>query len=126
MYAIGRAKVPTRMASANASGETSAPPLEVPVAQPREPRVAGRQLSALLQEAEGDDEGRKWMRDRRVAPVEHTHAAVVHVQVRVVEVVVLDRLRHVVGSELVAQLSEAGCKVPQSVYLVPLKRQIET
>ena len=65
------------------------------------------------------------MRDRRVPPVEHAHAAAVHVHVRVVEVVVLDRVRHVVGSELVAQLGEAGCEVPQTVNLVPLKREIE-
>ena len=41
--------------------EISAPRLEVRVAQPREPRVAVRELCALLEEPEGDDKGRKRM-----------------------------------------------------------------
>jgi hypothetical protein len=43
----------------------------------------------------------------------------------VVEVVVLDRLRHTVDCELVAQLREARREVPQPANLLPPERQIQ-
>jgi hypothetical protein len=82
------------------------PRLEVGVAEPREPRVSRREAGALLEEAEGDNQRRERMTDRGVAPVEHPQVLAARVQVRVVEVVVLDRLRHVEGCELHAQLRE--------------------
>src|SRR5438270_2926545 len=66
--------------------KAASPRLQICVAQPREPRVARRQLVELLEEAEGDDERRKRVRDRRIAPVEHPQPlalskAICHVQV---------------------------------------------
>ena len=58
-------------------------------------RTTGRPAGgrSLLEEAEGDDERDERVRDRRVAPVEDAQPLALRVDVRHVEVVVLDRLR---------------------------------
>ena len=58
---------------------SATPGLEVGVAQPGEPRVVRREAVRVLEEPEGDDEGRERVRDARVALVEDS-------QVRPVEV----------------------------------------
>ena len=81
-------------------GETRAPRLQIRVAEPGEPRVRGRQLVRLLEETEGDDERRERVRDRRVAPIEYAQPLALRVEVRQVEVVVLNRLGDVMRGEL--------------------------
>jgi hypothetical protein len=104
-------------------GESASPRLQIRVAQPREPRIVRGQRVDLFEEPERDDERRKGMRDRRVAPVEHAQPLATRIDVRVVEVIVLQRLGHAVGSELVAQLSEARGELAQQADLVLLERQ---
>jgi hypothetical protein len=94
------------------AGETATPRLQVGVAQPPEPRVGRRQLVDLLEEAEGDDERGEGVRDRGVAPVEQAQPLVLCVEVRQVEVVLLNRLRYSVCGEFAAQLREARREPP--------------
>src|ERR671934_100204 len=57
-----------------------------------------------------------------VAPVEHAQTGAVDVEVRVVQVVVLDRLRHAVRGELVAQLREPWREGSQPIDLLACER----
>ena len=63
------ANVATRYARSNSRDEVRPPRLEVGVAEPREPRVAGREAVVQLEEAEGDDERGERVADRGIAPV---------------------------------------------------------
>src|SRR5262249_36197920 len=105
-------------------GETATPRLQIRVAQPREPRIARRQVVDLLQEPERDTERCEGVRDRRVAPIEEAQPLTLCVDVRRVEVVVLNRLRYIVCGELAAQLHEAPPELAQPADLVELERQI--
>src|SRR5919197_2971121 len=105
-------------------GESLPPRLQVGVAQPREPRVARRELRELLEEAEGHDQRGERMGDRRVSPVEEPEPLVLDVEVGHMEVVVLDRLRHVMSGELGAELLEPGSETSEPVDLLALERQI--
>ena len=63
------------------------------------------------------------MGDRRVAPVEHAQPSTVCVDVRHVQVVVLDRFRHLVCGQLVAELGETRHEATKAPHLVALERQ---
>ena len=80
--------------------ELAAPRLQVCVAESLEPRVRRRQPGDLFEESEGDDERRERVRDRRVAPIEYAQPLALRVEVRQVEVVVLNRLGDVMRGEL--------------------------
>ena len=67
------------------------PRLEVGVAQPREPRIADGQL---VEVQERDERREERVRDARVSPVEDPRRAVARVDVRAVQIVVLDRLEN--------------------------------
>ena len=63
------------------------------------------------------------MGDRRVAPVEHAQPSTVCVDVRHVKVVVLDRFRHLVCSQLDAELGETRHEPTKPLDLVMLERE---
>src|SRR5262249_35469799 len=92
------------------AAKTATPRLQVRIAQAREPRIGRWQLGGLLQESERDDERRKRVRDRRVAPVDQAQPLAPSVDVVHMQIVVLNRLRYVVRGELGAQLGEARRK----------------
>src|SRR2546423_15051216 len=92
--------------------EPAAPRLQIGIAQPREPRVARRQLVDLLEEPERDDERREGVRDRRVAPVEQPQAVALRVDVLPVEIVGPDRPRHVVRGRLAPKLPRTRRQTP--------------
>jgi hypothetical protein len=93
--------------------EPVSPRLEVGIDEAREPCAVRRQVRNLLQETKGGDEGRERVRDRGVTPVEYTQAPVALVEVLVVEVVVLDRVRDAGRAELLAELAEARREAAQ-------------
>src|SRR5439155_945152 len=100
------------------------PRLQIYVAQPREPRVARRQFVELLEEAEGNDERRKRVRDRRIAPVQHPQPLASSKDICHVQVVVLNRLGHLACGQFAAQLRKAWGKLPEPVDLMTVERQV--
>jgi hypothetical protein len=78
----------------------------------------------LLEETERYDERRGRVRDRRIAPVEHAKLRALRVDVRHVQVVMLNRFWDVVGIELVAELREASRERAQPIDLLGLERQL--
>src|SRR4051812_42926879 len=116
------ARTPLAHRTVERVGKTAAPRLQIRIAQAREPGVARRQLVHAFEEAERLEERREGMRDRGVAPVEDAQPLGLDVEVRHVEVVVLNRVADAACGELAAELREPRRELAQQPELLPLER----